>query len=244
MERARWSVWDAEAVLTPRGYVDAVQRAGGMAVLLVPDPRAEQDPDELLDLVDGLILAGGADIDPSAYGAQPHPETSATNPDRDRFELALTARAVERDLPLLAVCRGMQLLNVARGGTLHQHLPETHGHHEHRREAGTFDGADHDVRLAPGSLAARAAGETTRATKSHHHQGVDRVGDGLEVTGWSVLDELPEAVELPDRRYVLGVQWHPEADEASQLIASLVREAEGRRAAAPGPGPAAAASSS
>ena len=137
----------------------------------------------------------------------------------------------------------MQLLNVARGGTLHQHLPETHGHDEHRREPGTFDGADHDVRLAEGSLAARAAGETPHATKSHHHQGVDRVGEGLVVTGWAALDELPEAIELPGRRFVLGVQWHPEADEASQLIASLVREAEGRRAEAPAPGPAAAASS-
>ena len=243
VERARWSVWDAEAVLTPRGYVDAVQRAGGMAVLLVPDPRADEDPDEALDLVEGLILAGGSDIDPSAYGQQRHPETKGTYPDRDRFELALAARAVERDLPLLGICRGMQLLNVARGGTLHQHLPETHGHHEHRREAGTFDGADHDVRLAAGSLVAQAAGETKHATKSHHHQGVDRIGDGLNVTGWSAIDELPEALELPERRYVLGVQWHPEADEASQLIGSLVREAEGRRAAAPAPGPAAAASS-
>jgi putative glutamine amidotransferase len=243
VEHARWSVWDAEAVLTPRGYVDAVQRAGGMAVLLVPDPRADEDPDEVLDLVDGLILAGGSDIDPSAYGQQRHPETKGTYPDRDRFELALTARALERDLPLLGICRGMQLLNVARGGTLHQHLPETHGHHEHRREPGTFDGADHDVRLAAGSLVARAAGETTHATKSHHHQGVDRVGEGLKVTGWSAIDELPEALELAERRYVLGVQWHPEADEASQLIASLVREAEGRRAGAPAPGPAAAASS-
>ncbi len=187
--------------------------------------------------------AGGADIDPTTNRQEPHPETKRTRPDRDRFELALAARAVERDLPLLGVCRGMQLLNVARGGTLHQHLPETHGHHEHRRAPGTFDGADHDVRLAEGSLAARAAGETLHATKSHHHQGVVRIGEGLEVTGWAVLDELPEAIELPDRRYVLGGQWHPEADEASQLIASLVREAAGRRAEAPAPGPAAAASS-
>jgi putative glutamine amidotransferase len=243
LERAQWSVWDAEAMLTPRGYVDAVQRAGGMAVLLVPDPRAEEDPDEVLDRIDGLILAGGADIDPAAYGQAPHAETNGTRPDRDRFELALASRAVERDLPLLGICRGMQLLNVARGGTLHQHLPETHGHHEHRREPGTFDGADHDVRLADGSLAARAAGETLHATKSHHHQGVERVGEGLKVTGWAVLDELPEAIELPDRRYVLGVQWHPEADEASQLIASLVREAGDRRGEAPEAGPAAAASS-
>src|SRR4029453_2548261 len=106
VESARWSVWDAEAVLTPRGYVDAVQRAGGMAVLLVPDPRADEDPDEVLDLVDGLILAGGSDIDPSAYGHERHPETKGTHPDRDRFELTLAARAMERDLPLLGICRG------------------------------------------------------------------------------------------------------------------------------------------
>src|SRR5829696_4775262 len=125
VEHARWSVWDAEALLTPRGYVDAVQRAGGLAVLLVPDPRALEHPDEALDLVDGLILAGGTDIDPSAYGAPRHEETRTTSPERDRFELALAARAMERDLPLLGVCRGMQLMNVARGGTLDQHLPET-----------------------------------------------------------------------------------------------------------------------
>jgi len=243
VEHARWSVWDAEALLTPRGYVDAVQRAGGMAVLLVPDERALEDPDEALGLVDGLILAGGTDIDPSAYGARRHPETRITSPERDRFELALARRAIERDLPLLGVCRGMQLLNVACGGTLDQHVPDSRGHHDHRRTSGTFDGADHDVRLAPGSLAARSARETVHPTKSHHHQGVDRVGDGLAVTGWAVLDELPEALELPDRRYVLGVQWHPEADDGSPVIASLVEEARARRDAARAPGPAAAASS-
>jgi putative glutamine amidotransferase len=243
VEHARWSVWDAEALLSPRGYVDAVQRAGGLAVLLVPDSRALQDPDETLDLVDGLILAGGTDIDPSAYGAPRHEETRTTSPKRDRFELALAARAMERDLPLLGVCRGMQLMNVARGGTLDQHLPESHGHHEHRRATGTFDGADHDVRLAEGSLAARSARETLHATKSHHHQGVDRIGEGFEVTGWSVLDDLPEAIELPDRRYVLAVQWHPEADEASPVIASLVQEARARRDEARAPGPAAPVSS-
>jgi putative glutamine amidotransferase len=116
----------------------------------------------------------------------------------------------------------MQIMNVACGGTLHQHLPELSGHEEHRRVLGSFDGADHDVRLAPGSLAARAAGEEHHATKSHHHQGVDRVGEGLEVTGWATVDELPEALELPGNGFALGVQWHPEADETSRLIAALV----------------------
>jgi putative glutamine amidotransferase len=232
LERARWSVWDQQAALTPWGYIAAVQRAGGLAVLLPPDEVLEAEPDDLLDLLDGLILAGGADIDPSAYGAEPHAETHGSVPERDSFEIALARRAIECDLPLLGVCRGMQLMNVAQGGTLLQHLPEVYGHHEHRRAIGTFDGADHDVRLEPGSLAARAAGETLHGTKSHHHQGIDQLGEGLRVTGWSVMDELPEAFEIPENRFALGVQWHPEADERSNLIAALVVEAAAARAAA------------
>jgi putative glutamine amidotransferase len=228
VERARWSVWDQQALLLPRSYVDAVQHAGGVALLLPPDPEVERDPDEVLDLLDGLILAGGADIDPATYGAEPHPETHGTVPERDRFEVALARRAIERDMPFLGICRGMQLLNVALGGTLLQHLPESHGHHEHRRVVGSFDGADHQVRLADGSLARREAGEQVHGTKSHHHQGVDRIGEGLVVSGWSMLDELPEAIELPSKRWVLGVQWHPEADGASRLITGLVDEATGR----------------
>lgn len=229
LERARWSVWDQQAFLLPRSYVDAVQRAGGLALMLPPDERAIDDPDELLDLLDGLILAGGADIDPGSYGSQAHPETHGTVPERDTFEIALTRRAFERDLPLLGICRGMQLMNVARGGTLLQHLPESHGHGEHRRNPGSFDGSDHDVRLLEGSLAAKAAGETQHVTKSHHHQAVDRLGEGLEVTGWSTLDELPEAIEVPGSRFALGVQWHPEADETSRLIEALVAEAAAAR---------------
>jgi putative glutamine amidotransferase len=229
LERARWSVWDQEAYLLPRSYIDAVQRAGGIALMLPPDETLERDPDQLLDVIDGLILAGGADIDPATYGEDPHPETRHTVPERDGFELALARRALERDVPLLGVCRGMQLMNVATGGTLLQHLPDSHGHHEHRRKAGTFDGADHDVRLAEGSLAARAAGETVHATKSHHHQGIDRVGEGFEVTGWSTIDDLPEAFEMPQRRFALGVQWHPEADERSRLIGALVEQAAAAR---------------
>ncbi|HEU4978420.1 MAG TPA: gamma-glutamyl-gamma-aminobutyrate hydrolase family protein [Solirubrobacteraceae bacterium] len=232
LEQARWSVWDQLAALTPLGYIAAVQRAGGMALLLPPDEESERHPDEVLDHLDGLILAGGADIDPATYGAEPHAETRNTVPRRDTFEIALARRALERDIPLLGICRGMQLMNVAQGGTLLQHLPEIYGHHEHRRALGTFDGADHDVRLEPGSLAARAAHGQLHATKSHHHQGVDRLGEGLRVTGWSVLDELPEAVEIPDKRFALGVQWHPEADERSQLIAALVEEAAAAKAAA------------
>ena len=232
VERARWGVWETRAVLLSREYVAAVQRAGGLALLLPPDPALEQDPDEVLDLLDGLILGGGGDIDPATYGAARHPETHGTVVERDRFEVALARRALDRDLPLLGICRGMQLMNVARGGTLVQHLPESHGHEDHRRSPGSFDGADHDVRLAEGSLAARAAGETRHITKSHHHQGVDRLGEGLQVTGWSELDDLPEAIEDPTRGFALGVQWHPEVDGRSRIIAAFVAEAAARGAAA------------
>ncbi len=178
LERARWGAWDLPAFLLPRNYVDAVHRAGAMALLLAPDPALTEDPDEVLDRIDGLMLAGGADVDPATYGAAAQPQTTGTVPERDVFEIALVRRALERDLPVLGICRGMQVMNVACGGTLHQHLPERFGHEEHRRVLGSFDGADHDVRLAPGSLAARAAGEELHAVKSHHHQGVDRVGAG------------------------------------------------------------------
>ena len=210
---ARWGVWDQRAALLPCGYITAVQRAGGMAVMIPPDPRLEHDPDEMLDLVDGLILAGGNDLDPASYGAERHPMTITTVPERDRVELALTRRAVARDIPLLGICRGMQLLNVAFGGTLKQHLPDHVGHEDHRRVPGSFDNADHDVRLSPGSLAARVAGEEVHTTKSHHHQGVDRIGEGLRVTGYATIDDLPEAIEMPARRFALGV------------VAALVAEA-------------------
>jgi putative glutamine amidotransferase len=231
-ERARWSHWDQQAVLLPRSYVEAVQRAGALALLIPPDEVLEREPDEVLDVIDGLVLAGGADVDPASYGEDPHPETGGTVPARDASEIALARRALERDIPLLGICRGMQLMNVAAGGKLRQHLPEEFGHHEHRRVKGSFDGADHDVRLAAGSLAARAAGEELHGTKSHHHQGVREVGEGLEVTGWSTIDDLPEAIESPGHRFALGVQWHPEVDERSRLVSALVEEARngaGRR---------------
>jgi putative glutamine amidotransferase len=229
LERARWSVWDQQAVLLPRSYVDAVQLAGGVALLLPPDPAATKDPDRVLDLLDALLLAGGADVDPATYGAEPHAETVHTVPERDAFELALATRAMERDMPFLGICRGMQVMNVARGGTLSQHLPDDYGHHDHRRSLGSFDDADHDVRLADGSLAARVAREEVHGTKSHHHQGVERIGKGLEVTGWATIDDLPEAIEVPGNRFALGVQWHPEVDETSPLIAALVDEARAYR---------------
>ena len=229
LTHAKWSVWEQRAALLPYGYMRAIQRAGGMAVMIAPDPELERDPGQMLDLLDGLILAGGNDIDPSSYGAERHPMTKNTVPERDRVELALVRHAVERDMPVLGICRGMQLLNIAFGGTLNQHLPEEVGHEDHRRFPGSFDGADHDVTLTRGSLAARAAGEHLHCTKSHHHQGVDRIGEGFAITGHSVLDDLPEAIEAPGRRFVLGVQWHPEADPESQVISALVEEARDYR---------------
>jgi putative glutamine amidotransferase len=242
LEHARWTVWEREAFLLSRAYVDAIQAAGGLAFMIPPDAATAADPDAALDPLDALILAGGADVDPIAYGAERHPCTTGTRPERDAAEIPLAVRAFERDLPLLGICRGMQLLNVALGGTLIQHLPDDVGHGDHRRHLGSFDGADHDVRLAPGSLAAHACGELIHATKSHHHQGVDELGDGLVASGWSVLDDLVEAIEVPAARWVLGVQWHPEVDPESSVIAALVAAAGQAASGASRPRTAAASS--
>jgi putative glutamine amidotransferase len=231
LERARWSVWDQPAVLLARSYVDAVQRAGALALLLPPDPELVAEPGQALELIDGLLLAGGADLDPASYGQTAHAETLDAVPERDVFEIALTRAAIERDVPVLGICRGMQLINVALGGTLIQHLPEHLGHSEHRRVSGSFDGSDHDVDVLDQTLAMRVIGATAHATKSHHHQGVDRLGEGLRVSATSPFDDLVEAVELPDRAFVLGVQWHPEADKMSPVVGALVEAARERASA-------------
>jgi putative glutamine amidotransferase len=222
---ATFGVWNQPAALLPAGYVTSVQRAGGLALLTTPERALVDEPDELLDRIDGLVLSGGHDMDPACYGAEPDKETNNVDPLRDAFEIALTRRAIARDMPVLGICRGIQVLNVAFGGTLIQHLPDRLGHEEHRRVPGSFDGADHDVRLVPGSLAALAAGELVHGIKSHHHQGLDRIGEGLVVTGTSTLDDLTEAIELPERRFVLGVQWHPEADDRSRVMNAVVQAA-------------------
>jgi putative glutamine amidotransferase len=235
LERAKWSVWDQRAVLLPVTYVEAVQRAGGLAVLLPPDEKTVEHVQQTLALLDGLLLAGGADVDAASYNEVAHPETVDTAPERDAFEIALVRAAIERDMPVLGICRGMQVLNVARGGTLVQHLPDMVGHSEHRRVLGSFDGAEHDVAIVEGTLAAAAAGELTHTTKSHHHQGVSRVGEGLFVSGRSTIDDFPEAIELPGARFVLGVQWHPEADPSSPVVGALVEAAASPRLRAVSP---------
>jgi putative glutamine amidotransferase len=236
LEQASYGVWNQPAALTPFSYVQAVQREGGTALLIPPDAELATDPSPVLDLLDGLLLAGGADIDPAAYGEPAHPETVNTVPARDEIELALTRGAIARDMPVLGICRGMQLINVATGGTLLQHVPDVVDSDEHRRHSGTFAGNDHDVDLEADSLAARAAGETHHRTLSHHHQAVDRIGEGLIVTGRSSGDGLAEAFEDPEHTYLLGVQWHPEADVASRVVGSLVAQAREFRAARTGAG--------
>jgi gamma-glutamyl-gamma-aminobutyrate hydrolase PuuD len=230
-EHASWGVWHTQAALLPHNYVDLLTQAGGVPVLL---PLSEDDAAaSIVAALDGLVLTGGPDIEPVRYGAAPDPYAERFQSDRDTWESALLAEALRVDLPVFGICRGMQLINVHCGGTLVQHLPEHLGHQEHRRVLGSFDGADHDVALKSGSLAAQAAGEVDHATKSHHHQGIDRLGDGLLVSGESTLDDLPEALELPGRRFVLGVQWHPEADTASKVIRAFVEAARGLTPAEP-----------
>jgi putative glutamine amidotransferase len=221
IESARWAAWEVVVNLSPRTYSLAVQRAGGMALLLAPDDVTAENPDEILDLIDGLILAGGSDIDPGSYGAQPHPETRGTWPERDRFEIGLGTRALERDMPVLGICRGMEMLNVIQGGTLKQHL----GLELHRHTPGAF--TDHRVQLDPDSLAARVVGAETTEVKSAHHQGLEELGEGVVVSGHAD-DGVVEAVDLPGRSFAVGVLWHPEEDERSRVVGALVDEARDR----------------
>ena len=223
-ERVSYGVWEEiPAVISPARYIEAVQRAGGRPVLLPPDQEDAEDPAGVLGLLDALVVTGGAgDLDPTLYGDERHPETGPVQEKRDAYELALVRGALERGMPILGICRGMQILNVAYGGTIEQHLPDVLGHEEHRHTPGTF--ADHEVRLAPDSLAARAAGMDRTPVKSHHHQGIKTVGDGLTVTGRDAEDDSVEAIEDPSCSFVLGVLWHPEEDERSHLIKALVSE--------------------
>ena len=230
IERVRWGVWDEVVTMAPRSYARAVEEAGALPLILPPGEAGQERVDAALERIDALILTGGPDLDPAGYGAEPHPETVAGSRERDDFELELTRRAIDRGMPVLGVCRGMQMLNLARGGALIQHLPDLTGNDVHRHTPGAF--GDHEVRLEPGSLAALAAGGTRALVKSHHHQGVGELGEGLAISGRSLDDDVVEAIELPDHRFVLGVLWHPEEDDRSRVIAALVAVAREQAVAA------------
>ncbi len=217
VEDARWGAWDMRAALVPYAYVQQVERAGGAAVLLPPNAG---DARELLSVVDGLLLAGGADLSPELYDAAPHAETVGLRPDRDAGETAALRVASELDLPVLGICRGMQLMAVAAGGTLHQHLPDVVGHEQHRAEVGVF--GRHDVRLAPDSRVGSLLGATANVA-SYHHQGVATAGS-LTVTGWAE-DTTIEAIEDPTKRFAVGVLWHPEVGDDPRLFDALVEAA-------------------
>ncbi len=221
-QEASWGAWRLPAAVLPLAYVRSVEQAGGRPILI---PPVEDAVEETLDVLDGLILSGGADIDPDHYGADRHPETTITQPERDRAELALLEGALAREMPVLAICRGMQMLNVVHGGDLYQHLPELVGHAGHRETPGVF--SRHDVRLEPESRVAGLLGEHA-VVHSSHHQGLGRVGDAIRAVGWAE-DGSIEAIEDPAHRFAVGVLWHPEEDEGKRLFEALVEEARAYR---------------
>jgi putative glutamine amidotransferase len=215
---ARFGVWEDDAALIPAAYVQAVEAAGGRALLV---PPSMEGIDETLDALDGLLFSGGSDLDPELYGQEAHAETDGVVPERDRAEIALLQAALERDMPVLAVCRGSQVLNVARGGDLVQHLPDVVGDEKHKHTPGVF--ADHDVDLVSGTRVQQILGDHA-PVKSHHHQGYGQLGEGLREAA-RAYDGTIEALEDPSRRFALGVLWHPEAGEDFALFETLVEEA-------------------
>ena len=225
-EEASWKGWTAPAAFTPLVYVDAIEHAGGRALLVPPSSEAIE---ETLDALDGIIFSGGGDLDPETYGAEPHPETNGVYAERDSAELVLLQAALARDMPVLAVCRGSQVLNVARGGDLVQHLPEVVGHERHR-DPGAM--TDHDVTVKPESRLGTILGDRA-PVKSSHHQGFGRLGEGLQEAAWAE-DGTIEALEDPSRRFALGVLWHPEEGQDFALFKALVEDARGYRAATRG----------
>jgi gamma-glutamyl-gamma-aminobutyrate hydrolase PuuD len=224
-ERAKTLVWDTEFALLHNVYVDAVARVGGIPVLLPPQ---ENGADEVTARLDALVLSGGSDVDPERYQQQPHRHTKVIRPWRDDWELRLLEHALNGDLPVLGVCRGAQLLNVALGGTLDQHIPDTVGHQRHCPAPGVF--GETRVTLRTGSVLAGLLGPEAKVA-CYHHQAIDKVAPGLEVTGMSD-DGTIEAVELPGRRFVLGVQWHAEQDGGDfRLFEALVAAAIEKKSA-------------
>jgi putative glutamine amidotransferase len=215
---ARFGVWEDDAALIPAAYVRAVEAAGGRALLV---PPSMEGIDETLDALDGLLFSGGSDLDPEIYGQEAHAETDGVVPERDRGEIALLQAALERDMPVLAVCRGSQVLNVARGGDLVQHLPEVVGDDKHKHTPGVF--ADHDVDLVSGTRVQQILGDHA-PVKSHHHQGYGQLGEGLREAA-RADDGTIEALEDPSLRFAVGVLWHPEAGEDFALFEALVEEA-------------------
>lgn len=220
VERARWGVWDQAAALLPATYVEVVARVGGLSVLLPPivPSDLEAAASSAVAGLDGLVLTGGSDVAPDAYGADAHADTDTPRRERDAWELALVRAALAVDQPILAICRGAQLLNVACGGTLHQHLPEVLGASTHRPELGTFGTVT--MQVDPASRLATLVGEAPEG-QCHHHQAIDRVGDGLVVCA-RAADGTVEAVELAGPRFALGVQWHPEESGDERLFTALV----------------------
>lgn len=221
--------WRQGAVACTSAYLEAVQRAGGDPVILPPVALDDAEAGGRLRRFDGLLLVGGGDIDPARYGQERHPEVTHVNPARDNFEIPLVRAAIERGVPTLCICRGLQVLNVALGGTLHQHINDRHNVSAHRNDDAT-DGILHDVRVQPGSKVMKAMGAEHVRTFSHHHQAVDQLGSGLMPVGWAG-DGILEAAELEDG-WIVGVQWHAEAtagtDPTQQAIFdALVREAAG-----------------
>lgn len=204
-QRAQSGVWDVEAVFLPGVYVDGVSACGGVAALLPPQAADAATAERVLDGLDGLIITGGRDIEPAAYGHEPHPATDEPARDRDAWEFALLAAALRRHTPVLGICRGAQILNVALGGTLHQHLPDVIGHN-HKQGDAVF--ATSTVRTTAGTRLAAMVGESV-AARCYHHQAIDRLGEGLVVSATDD-DGVIEAVEMPGRDFVVAVQWHPE----------------------------------
>jgi gamma-glutamyl-gamma-aminobutyrate hydrolase PuuD len=216
--RATFGAWEEDTALVPADYVRAVERAGGRPLLV---PPSDEGMEETLDVLDGVIFSGGGDMDPATYGQEPHAETKGVLVERDRGELALLQAALARDMPVLAVCRGSQVLNVALGGDLVQHLPEIVGDETHKHTPGEY--ADHDVDVLPETRLGALIGDRA-PVKSHHHQGFGRLGSGLREAA-RADDGTIEALEDPDRRFAVGVLWHPEAGEDMRLFEAFVAEA-------------------